>query len=133
MLLDYTLIRRAAESTLAAQYFDTKIQFENIQLAEKVDEFIALRDQAGESQPISLDNQTGMLVGTLFVDIYTPIGSGTERARKIANSVANILSGKDIDGISFGPASLYTLGVLENTKWYVHSLHVPYEYAGGAC
>ena len=122
-MIDYTEIRRIVEAHLATNYTTTPIWYENTP-GPQADEYIAVQDDT-----ISVrDMGDGVLVvGQLIVDIYTPIGIGTERGREIAKELAAIFGRKDIEGIHFDEPELRSSGGDPKAPHYHQYLTIRYE------
>ncbi len=131
MITDFTTIRRVAETALSSSYTETDIKYENVGLELSVNEFVALRDSAQPSALLAIGQEETHVGGVLLVDIFTEAGTGTQRARVIANAVDIVLGAQEIGPVSFGASALHTVGETKDAILYHHVLQIPYQYISG--
>lgn len=80
-------------------------------------------------EPIDIGAGAWVEEGTLMVDVIAPTGWGTDGARQIAKSVANIFRGVTSGGISYVSASLGSGGRdPERGKYWVLAVRVQWRY-----
>jgi hypothetical protein len=64
-------------------------------------------------------------VGVVAIQIFVPAGSGDGQAREIADSVANILQGRTLNGVILRGTGLTRVGI--DGAWSVWSADTPYQ------
>ena len=131
MIADFTSIRRAVEMELKANYSETPVKFENVSVAYDTPEYIATRGQASPSEPLGLGEDAFVINGMLFIDIFTPVGTGTQRALTVAGIVSDLIANRELSGIQFMVPSLYTLEQDKDAQYYQHILQIEYRYIYG--
>jgi len=72
------------------------------------------------------DNHRVRYVGTIFVNVFVKLGSGTDRARILADAVTELLQLTEFDGVSTRTSSLTNGGQTPDDAWYQITVSVPY-------
>jgi len=125
MILDFTEFRRVVENHLNANYSTTAIQYENTGLdKEGLTEWVAVFDKPTFAESTGMGETSALTGGVLILPIFTPVGTGTERSRQIAEALAAVLGDTDLGGVSLGTPELH--GAPKNESWYQQNLQVPY-------
>lgn len=124
-VLDYTEFRRLVENKLSESYSATAIQYENTVLdKDGLTEWVAVFDKPTFIESTGMGETSALTEGILIIPIFTPIGTGTERSRAIAEALETVLANTDIGGISLGNAELHPAA--PNESWFQQNLQVPY-------
>ena len=124
-MLDYTEFRRLVENQLNTYYSTTAIQLENTVLdKDGLTEWVAVFDKPTFAESTGMGESSYLIGGILVIPIFTPIGSGTERSRQIAESLVAVIGDTTLGGIILGTPELHSAP--NNESWYQQNLQVPY-------
>lgn len=127
-MIDYTAVRRSIEKHIDANFTEVAVQYENTRIPE-ADEFVALFDQEATADVTEVGGSVSMVKCGLIIQIFTPLGEGTERSREIASLLTNMLNGLQTDVLTFESAVLSSVGQTEGIDFYQQNLTIPYTYA----
>lgn len=127
-MIDYTSVRRSLETHIADNFSEVPVQYENRRI-DRAKEFIALFDQEADSLVSEIAGGVSMVTGIVIIQIFTELGTGTERSREIASILANITNGLQTDVLSFQSAVLSSIGQVDGIDYYQQNLTIPYTYA----
>jgi|LGVD01.1.fsa_nt_gb hypothetical protein len=125
MILDFTVLREIVESYLHDNFTLCQVKYENVPLdTSKLDEWIAVFDKPTFSESTGLGMQSALTGGVLVFQIFTPRGTGTQRAREIANELVSLFGEESISGVALLTPELHS--VPNNESWHQKNLQVPY-------
>jgi len=125
MILDFTEFRRVIENYIKANYTETAIKYENVDLdTSDLDEFIAVFDKPSFAESTGMGETSSLTGGNLIIQIFTPLNTGTDRAREIADILATALDGEVISGVALSTPELHASP--NSTEWYQTVLQIPY-------
>jgi len=125
MILDFTEFRRVVENHLSANFTTCPVQYENTQLdKEGLTEWVAVFDKPVFSESTGMGETSALTGGVLIIPIFTPLGTGTERSRQIAEALAAVLGNQELSGVALGAPELHNAP--NNESWYQQNLQVPY-------
>lgn len=127
-MIDYTSVRRSIETYLATNFTAVPIQYENTHIGE-VKEFIALFDQESMSDQSEMGSDVVIVHGGLIIQIFTPLGEGSQRGRELASLLSNMINTLETDVLRFETAVLASIGQVEDADYYQQNLTIPYTYA----
>ena len=95
-------------------------------------EYIRLGIRSGNREPASLDAQWIRGTGMVVVDIFTPHGLGSERARQLADQVATALDLQHIHSPGIRSINFLTTSIVEdleaNPGWFRVQATCPFEH-----
>lgn len=132
-MLDFTSIRRIVEETFSNNFSACPVKFENTTLPKAVGkapkEYIAIFDNPAYSDSTGMGETTYLNAGIVIIQIFTPINTGTERSRAIAQLISDFLSSQSIEGMEFGTPELHPAP--KNDSWYQQNLNIPYTVVMG--
>jgi len=127
--MNYTNVIGSIETILEDGFNTVPIKFENVDLIDIRGEHVSLSDQDVESRLACMNTNSRIVKGIVSVNIMTKSGTGTDKAKKIAMEICNILSHEPVDGILFtGQAELVSVGDDDLDGLYKHVLYIPYLY-----
>lgn len=132
MLLDFTTTRSSIEDYIDDNFSECLVKFENVPLrVDNPSEYVAVFDKIDTTEGETLQSSSAIVRGSLIIQIFTKRGTGTKRARAIAQAINDLLNGKTIGGIDFMHGNLF--GVPEDPKnvYYQHNLVFRYSYVSG--
>jgi hypothetical protein len=95
---------------------------------EKLAEWCELTINPGVRQEVDItSNHRIRSVGTISVNVFVKVGTGTGRARELADSVVSILQLKEL-AINFATRAgrIVNIGQAEDESFYQMSVQVPY-------
>ena len=124
--MSFSAIRVAIESHIASNWTQTPVQYENVDLDTKdMSEYISINVLSGESVQSSIGESGQYLTsGSLVIMIFTGIGSGSARAKTLADTLAGLFRGAKIGGVSFKVPSGNQ--VASTGSYYQFNLTVPF-------
>lgn len=129
-MLDYTEVRRIFESYLKTYFTTCKIKFENVPLdTSELLEWIAIFDKPISAESTGMQETTALTTGVLIIQIFTPIDTGTERSREIAEILATLLGDENLSGISLATPELHNAS--PDPSFFQQNLIVPYSLVMG--
>jgi hypothetical protein len=129
-MLDYTTVRATVEKYIGDNFTTVKVLFENTYLESVDEEHIAINEDDTESTSLEMNSSVRQVDSSLFIDIYTKRGIGTEKAREIASELVTLLEAMD-SGINFREPIFSSDGAVDGAKLYKHVLIYPYTYIYG--
>jgi len=130
-MMKYSDVRGKIESLLETNLSGTiKVAYENTYVDPPDGEHLEVSDSDVTSEPASIGSPNRILRGILTIQIFTKSGSGTKKAREVAQGVCTLFSTTaDTDGILFtGNAELVSVGNKEGSSLFQHNLLIPYMY-----
>ncbi len=130
-MIDFTVARRLFENYLKLNFTTVPIQNENTRIESGTEAYIALTDVGGESQSMGMGTDIFRVDGGFVIQIYTPLGSGTEQSRELASELAELLVNANLSGFTFTTPQLDTFGQVEEADYYQQNLTVPYVFFYG--
>lgn len=129
-ILDFTEMRRIVEDTLKTSFTSCSIQFENVTLNKSdLTEWVAVFDAQSFSDSTGFKEVAAYTKGVVIIAIFTPLNTGTERSRQLAEDLSTILANKNIEGVQFDTPELHNAA--PNETWFQQNLHVPYSVVLG--
>lgn len=140
--MSHVTLNTTVESTFATAWGSTTtVAYDNVAFTPPVgSSWVKIYVKEGDSQKITLGEspQTRRTLGTVFVDIFTPIGTGSKAARTYGDSIKTIFKDLRVSGIQFMEGDLqvwgeryYTnsgTGVPATSQWYQASVAIPFKY-----
>lgn len=124
-MIDYTELRSQVESYIADNFDTCPIKFENVNISvSTTDTWIAIFDKVDYSTSMGMGEDVYMSGGLLTIQIFTPLGQGTQVSRSIANELTVILSNVSVGDMTFEPPELRPAP--QNESWYQQNLIFPY-------
>lgn len=140
--MSHVTLNTTVENTFATAWGSTTpICYENISCTPPVgSSWVKVYVREGDSQKITIGEspQTRRTLGTVFVDIFTPIGQGSKAVRTYADSIKTIFKDLRVSGIQFFEGDLqvwgeryYTnsgTGVPATSQWYQGTVAIPFKY-----
>ena len=132
-IIDYTVVRRKVEEFFDEEFSMVPIEKENTRInVDKTPAYISLTDISGDAESLGIGMDAFKVTGAFVIQIFTPLGKGTEQSRSIASSLADLLNNKDLSGFTFLTPELNAFGQVEDADYYQLNLTVPYVFAYGA-
>lgn len=132
-VIDYTSVRRLIETFLNDNYSSTVIQYENTYVdVVNVSEYISINDVTSDTYPTDMGGGTITVHGAIVIQIYTELGSGTQRGREIASELTDLFKSESLSGLNLTVPEFNSFGQVEGADYYQHNLTIPYVYAYGA-
>lgn len=129
-MIDYTTIREKIETEISDNFTECVVKYENVELEDStVKEYISVFERQSFGEAVSMDETDFHYGGIIIINIFTELGSGTARARTIAQSLSDLLSSQDIDGLQTQEPELRPGE--PNESWYQHNLLIPYTTVTG--
>ena len=131
-MIDFTKPRRALEMYLNTYFTTVPIQFENVQArGDLTDGFIALTDVGSSNQTMGMGETVSSVRGMIVIQIYTPLGNGTQSSRTIATSLSTLLGSKTLSGLNLEEPTLESIGQVDGADYYQQNLTFPYQFFYG--
>ena len=132
MLIDFTITRQIVEKFLMDNFTECPIQYENIPLPEdNPKEYIAVFDKVNTNFHDTLQSTSSPCKGVIIIQIFTQLGTGTQRAREIGSLLSSLLGAKSIDSIAFQNGSLFGVPTSPKDVYYQHSINFEYTFIYG--
>lgn len=129
-MIDYTTIREKVETEIGTNFSTCPVKYENVPLSpHDATTWVAIFDRQTFSESTGMAEDTFHLGGTIIINIYTELNTGTAEGRAIANELSNLLSSQDVDGLKFQTPELRPGE--PNDSWYQHNLLIPYTTVTG--
>lgn len=130
------------ESTFATAWGNTTlIAYDNVPFTPPGDgSWVKVYVRDGDSDKITLGTapQVRRTIGTVFVDIFTPVGMGSKPVRTYADSIKAIFKDLRVSGIQFFEGDVvifgeryYTnsgTGVPATSQWFQGAVAIPFKY-----
>lgn len=141
--MSHVTLNQTVENTFATAWGSTTpIAYDNIAFTQPSgSSWVKVYVREGDSQKITLGTapQRRRTLGTVFVDIYTPIGQGSKAARTYADSVKAIFKDLRVSGVQFDGAgdvmvfgeryfSNSGTGVPATSQIFQVSVAIPFKY-----
>ena len=126
-MIDYTVVRRLFEQYIATNFTEVPVQYENTRLHTE-SEFIAVFDQEADAEQMGMNETSFLIRGLIIIQIFTALGSGTQRSREIATKLSSLLNNASIGALSFEVSSLTSVGQVDDADYYQQNLTVPYSF-----
>jgi len=128
--MSFTTARRVIERRLQVNWDLTPIAWENVAFSPpKEVSWLSMRIEENRTDRITVNTPaTHRTYGTIFIDINTPINTGTTAARDYADQLAIIYRDSQFDGITCLAASLSN-GAQEN-GWFRVTMRIPFYWDG---
>jgi len=124
-MIDYTLVRDTVARVLTSSFSECTVEYENVPLSNKSPkEVVSFYDDNVISSRISFDST--MTDGIVTFQIFTELGTGTERNRVIGKELAQLFQNKTIDGVDFGPAIFVAAAPIESAMYFQRNLLIDY-------
>lgn len=131
----------AVENLFATNWgSSTPVQFDNVPFETPNNPWVKVEVWDGKTRKASLGSgsQLRRSVGTVFVTINTPTGSGSKTAREYADQVCAIFRDAQISGITFEEPDVSRLGEVYHgatggntsgtSQWFILKVAIPYHY-----
>lgn len=129
-MIDFTEIRRIIETFLQDNFTACPIKQENIPLVpDNPKEWIAVFEKSSFSESTGLGEDSYHLGGVFTFQIFTTLGTGTQRARELAVDLSDLFNSTDISGIAMQTPELYPGP--DDPQWYRHHLVIRYSTVTG--
>ena len=118
----------------------TPIKFDNVPFDTPSTSWVSIMVWDGKSNKASLGPSTQLRrsIGTVFVDIYTPVGAGSAAARTYSDQVKSIFRDLEVSGLTFYEGTVSRLGekyytnsgtgVPATSQWFQISVAIPFKY-----
>lgn len=118
----------------------TPIRFDNVAFTPPDTSWVSLEVWDGNSRKASLGTgiQLRRAMGTVFIDIFTPLNGGSKPARALADQVSAIFRDVVVSGITFYEADITRIGekyftnsgtgVPATAQWYQVHIGIPFKY-----
>jgi len=129
--MDYVDVRKEIEMYLDTNFTSTPIQFENTIIAassDSIEEFIALTISDASTETPAMGSTSSMVTGLLTVQVFTKLGTGTQRARTLYDELKTLLLGVTINGLSFKAPIHTSVGQVEESQHYQTNLDCTFEF-----
>ena len=141
--MSHVTLNQTVESTFATAWGSTTtIAYDNVAFTPPVgSSWVKIYVREGDSSKITIGTapQRRRTLGTVFVDIFTPIGQGSKAVRTYADNVKAIFKDLRVSGIQFDGAGdvmvfgerYYTnsgTGVPATSQWYQATVAIPFKY-----
>jgi len=134
-MLDFTEFRRLIETHLQDNFSTCPIKFENVPIKrEGLVNWIAVFDKPTFAQSTGFGETSALTGGVLIIQIFTPLDTGTEVSRSIADELAELIGNKELFGIALSVPELHSAP--GNNEYFQQNLQIPYltvlgqEYGG---
>jgi len=121
--------RKDIESFLSTNFTTTSIKFDNVDFNQRVvNEFVEMFLRPGRkiATTVGGDQITYQSFGQLVLSIFVKKGTGSDRARAIADELQNLFLKQQIGSCTFESAELINVG--EDKEWYRNNLYLYYRW-----
>ena len=131
----------AIENAFATSWSSTTVRYDNNPFTiPSGNSWVSLSVWPGKSSKNSIGTgvQLRRTVGTVFIDVYTPINGGVKPAADLVDSITAIFRDLVVSGITFYEGSTSRInekyfsnsgsGVSTTTQWYQMSVSIPFKY-----
>lgn len=124
-------VRSALIKHFQDNYSETPVEFENIKLADsaKTDPFVSFTIRMTNGRSVIKGNGASVRYsGVVFIDVRTPIMTGTKRAYDIADIVAEVMHNKRINylGKSLVTEASEVERAVTNDEYYMLPVTIPF-------
>lgn len=118
----------------------TPIRMDNVGFTPPNTSWVSLEVWDGNSRKASMGTgiQLRRAIGTVMVDVFTPLNGGSKPARVLADQVSGVFRDVVVSGITFYEADIRRIGekyftnsgtgVPATAQWYQVSVAVPFKY-----
>ena len=117
--MSYETFNIALETHIAANYFETPVQYENAPVAPFIageKEWIAVSTQFGGAEPRTFGSPAeSHETGIVFFRVFIPDGAGSKRARALVDTVIAMISNQFVGDAYFYQAYAQVIGAREST------------------
>lgn len=121
--------RKDIESYLKTNFTTTSIKFDNVDFDQRaVNEFVDVFIRPGRKIATTVGGSqiTYESRGQLVLSIFVKKGTGSDRARKIADDLQSLFLKQQIGSCTFESAELINVGEIE--EWYRNNLYLYYRW-----
>lgn len=119
--MSHATLNQLVESRLASQWgATTPIKYENVDFLPPVgSSWISVAVKESDSQKITLGSgaQYRRTIGTIFVEVFTPVGSGSGAARTYSDQVKTAFRDYRVSGLHVREGEYFQVG----EKYYTNS------------
>lgn len=140
--MSHATLNQLVESRLVAQWgVTTPIKFDNVEFVPAVGaSWIACAVKESDSRKITLGSgaQVRRTIGTIFVEIFTPLGAGSGVARGYADTIKTIFRDYRVSGLHVREGSYMQIGekyytnsgtgVPATSQWFQGLVDFPFRY-----
>ena len=138
--MGYSAINIAVENAFGTAWTTTTVRYDNVPFTIPTTSWVSISVWPGKSNKGSLGSGTQLrrTIGTVFIDVYTPINGGVKPAADLADAIATVFRDLTVSGLIFFEASISRVsekyysnsgsGVPATTQWYQLSVAIPFKY-----
>jgi len=139
--LGFSSVNIAVENAFATAWGSTTtVRYDNNPFTIPSTSWVSLSVYPGKTNKASAGTGTQLrrMIGTVRIDIYTPINGAVKPAADLADSVVSVFRDLVVSGITFYEATLSRIGeqyysasgtgVSSTTKWYQITVAIPFRY-----
>ena len=132
MLIDFTITRQIIETYLRDNFTECPVQYENVPLSEDdPKEFIAVFDKVNTNSTDTLQATSSPCTGVIIIQIFTKLGTGTQRAREIGSILNALFGDKTISNINIQNGALFGIPTDPKAVYYQHNINFEYNFIYG--
>lgn len=118
--MSHATLNQLVESRLASQWgVTTPIKYENVEFTQPSNgSWISVAVKESDSQKITLGSgaQYRRTIGTIFVEVFTPVGTGSVTARTYADSIKTIFRDYRVSGLHVREGEVFVKGEMYYTN-----------------
>lgn len=124
--MSFSIVKSTIESHIASNWTETAVQYENVDLnTDSLNEYISIHVLSGEGVQATLgDIGEYKVTGVLVVIIFTELGTGSKRAKELADTMSDLFRGAKINDITFKVPS--GTRVAFSGSYYQFNLSIPF-------